>query len=489
MIYIKKLSQFIVAFLISYSGLNLAAETSSTKNLSKKHLASITEEEPRWFEVEIILFKPTSTQGLLEESWNSKVDLTKSENLIDFLQPHRLIPGDIQNLPDDALPPVEEEITQETTNNTPQETDTTLVNNLVDGIQQGLDIELTADAKPEEKPFQLLADELLQLKNEAASLKRHPDYKLLTHLAWRQPVLGQREAPHIRIAAGQDFGLEYDYQGNKLMTNPNFGDDSQPGMQDGFQGINSGDDYQPNAPTTTQQVETYAINQPGVLHEQKMSEDSAADDQNKMGHIDQIVPTIWVPELDGDIKIYLGRYLHIKTNLFLRRPDKEEIEAIDLDVFDLDRLSTLKNSTELLGQSELGNSIINSSEISDASQSANSGFIDSDILKSEDSSGKNHVAGFPTNPQSESNASDPFNFSQPDDHQFSWEIDDNFLEAESEKMYIERLFNYRLKQSRRVRSGELHYFDHPLIGMLVIIRPYEMEEQQPPDALGLPPSI
>ncbi len=32
---------------------------------------------------------------------------------------------------------------------------------------------------------------------------------------------------------------------------------------------------------------------------------------------------------------------------------------------------------------------------------------------------------------------------------------------------------YRMKQARRMRSGETHYFDHPKFGMIVLITPYE----------------
>lgn len=32
---------------------------------------------------------------------------------------------------------------------------------------------------------------------------------------------------------------------------------------------------------------------------------------------------------------------------------------------------------------------------------------------------------------------------------------------------------YRLKQGRRMRSGELHYLDHPGFGLLAVVRPYQ----------------
>ncbi|MBL1259542.1 MAG: hypothetical protein COB33_003300 [Thiotrichaceae bacterium] len=38
---------------------------------------------------------------------------------------------------------------------------------------------------------------------------------------------------------------------------------------------------------------------------------------------------------------------------------------------------------------------------------------------------------------------------------------------------------FRMHQKRRLRSGELHYFDHPMFGMLVKIIPYELPEPEP----------
>jgi len=37
---------------------------------------------------------------------------------------------------------------------------------------------------------------------------------------------------------------------------------------------------------------------------------------------------------------------------------------------------------------------------------------------------------------------------------------------------------FRMHQKRRLRSGELHYFDHPMFGMLVKIIPYELPEPE-----------
>jgi len=41
---------------------------------------------------------------------------------------------------------------------------------------------------------------------------------------------------------------------------------------------------------------------------------------------------------------------------------------------------------------------------------------------------------------------------------------------------------YRLDETRRIRSGELHYFDNPRFGVIARVTPYESDESAPEDA-------
>lgn len=45
---------------------------------------------------------------------------------------------------------------------------------------------------------------------------------------------------------------------------------------------------------------------------------------------------------------------------------------------------------------------------------------------------------------------------------------------------------YALRIQRRVRSGDIHYLDHPAIGLLVVVRPQPVETQDIDDPLSLP---
>lgn len=471
------------------------------------------EEQPRWFEIEIIVFKPTSKQSLTDESWAKDTQHKPADNRIDFLQPY-YYPGSNDAFISENSPEVHSdnliEINDTADSSVASSTNSEVLiplspqNNqsgsqlkeqmdtpeppaallqLIPAPESSAELQNGADHTEEqqaeveqEKPFQLLKPELLQLSNEATSLQRHPDYKVLTHLAWRQPVLNSKNAISVRISGGEDFSTEYDYQGSHRMDESETYADNSPSddsVYEDKQALNQTEqtnaDYDelPELPVTLQPdlslkqiIDEGSDSQPEQQTENLFDSNEASDSnetssiaQDLVSQLSPIEPMLWVPELDGDIKVYLNRYLHIRTNLILRRPVKEEIEVVDLEVFDQDSLSkVLVEDSDLSSLSQQGVS----------SQAEESFYQD---LKSDTATSvvnTESVAGTETSGQ-----------------QFSWEIDENFLQTESEVMYIERLFDYPFIQSSRVRSGELRYFDHPLLGVLVIIRPYELKTNAP----------
>lgn len=452
--YYNKLTYILIAIL-SLSSLSTVA-LSNTNN---------TVDEPRWFEIEVIVYKQTNNQGLLDEKWDPDLAMTKSDNLIDFLQPYlvsselyeggvipidteendksveepstgSLAASEIESIVDTDNPATSQNPSQDTSIKTPIDNSVTDIHSLDEEAQ----LLAQLNEVVEEKPFQSLSNELLQLKDVLASLKRHPDYKLLTHVSWRQPVLGKNDAVHVRIAGGQDFSQNYDYQGNQLIseieTNEVIPDVNtmETNISDVFTSENE----------TFDSVETIdtSLATPSLVEE--LSEQSLNTHDNPP-LLNPITAQVWVPELDGDIKVYLKQFLHINTNLFLRRPDKQEVDAIELDNYNPELLSVF--NTQPLNAT-----------LSSAEEPSNLASFDS-------------LSPLQTN-ETVIQSSDI-----EQQHQFSWDIEEDFLERGSQKIYIEKLFNYPLKQSRRVRSGELHFFDHPLLGMLIMIRPYERQQQ------------
>lgn len=488
----KFIVKFSLTWLIISHSINLSASEAD-------------KEEPRWFEIEVIVFKSTRDDGLFAESWDDKVELTKPKQLIDFLQPYQeeIFPHS-QVIDDKSLSNSAEvsEVPKQTLNpvNAAPTDNANLVNDAANlnspgNPQQDMPIEPTPI---EEEPFRTLEASLHQLTNEAKSLTRHPNYQVLFHESWRQPVLGSRQAEHIRIAGGQDFSSQYNYDGSKRIFNDETDglssavDDTNLNQFDNenFNNTHSINDNVTNNNSTNagfvnNNVTTDNLNRDttdGLVATDILnsSESVSTIEEIKFGNLlPQLIPVPWVPELDGDIKIYLGRYLHVKTNLFLRRPDKEEVEVIDLNMFNSDMLSSFSDNNDFQTNVELNT--INNFQADQLELSTN----DTQTPESqtpENLASENNIYSF-------NDTSTNTDLQEIQKSQFSWEIDDNFLETESEKMYIERLFNYPVSQSRRVRSGELHFFDHPLVGVLVLITPYEKDKEESEVGQLLAPSM
>jgi len=62
------------------------------------------------------------------------------------------------------------------------------------------------------------------------------------------------------------------------------------------------------------------------------------------------------------------------------------------------------------------------------------------------------------------------------------------MAKEPTPIMIERpvLQDYRLYETRRMRSKEIHYFDHPMMGIVVKVTPYEFDVPNPEPATPKP---
>ena len=405
----------------------------------------VEKEEPRWFEVEVILYKANSELGLTNESWSTDTKLKLPVPIIDFLQPYSQ-PEEFEL--DNIL----------TTDTTPISTDSNFSANSdtaerfklaktqsSEDILAGEQIELFEDEIELEKPFVLLADSYLQLNTEAQRVSKNRNYTLLSHFSWRQPVLGRRDSQPIRIAGGTDFQESFRYSGTEKIKYSISETPEQKAQSD-------------SDVENTLQLDATATVAPDT--ETNNSLDSRiVDEQEILFESEQeFVPVAipWVPEIDGSMLVYIQRnYLHIDANLFYRRPDKEQLTRVDLTK------SVLISSNNLYLTDEIGdNSFFKTGAINPP--------ITSERLASNQTNQTSNYSDINDPAQINDNQSIAYQ-----DDSLGWQFDENFLLRESEKIYITRLFNYPLNQTRRLRSGELHYFDHPLIGMLVMIRSYQ----------------
>ncbi len=117
--------------------------------------------------------------------------------------------------------------------------------------------------------FRLLTGSTLSLNGVKAKLEASGKYQIMEHIAWRQPGLRKSSAKPVRITSGHDYSDEYPER-----------------MQSKWSTDNSG----------------LPVN---------------------------IIAAPRLRELDGTVKIVLGRFLHIYTDLIYRKP--VSTETVDID--------------------------------------------------------------------------------------------------------------------------------------------------------------
>lgn len=138
-------------------------------------------------------------------------------------------------------------------------------------------------------------------------------------------------------------------------------------------------------------------------------------------------PTGPVYELDGTIQVYVQHYLFLNSKLDLKSPSVREVVVKP----PLVSPSSFEQQTDL-------------DRIDTGSQLSDTGF------NSDSMSTNNQLSGFE---QAEPTV------------QF-----DNLKPVEETVEVEQFLKSYRMDQKRRMRSGEIHYLDHPLMGVIIQVR-------------------
>ncbi|HEY4731873.1 MAG TPA: CsiV family protein [Gammaproteobacteria bacterium] len=123
------------------------------------NFAIAADDEPRWYEIEIIVFENLNQPSDSSESWPSNPGIPDSANAL------KLVPADAAN----------------TDNNPPQAKSPAI----------------TAPALPETYP--LVTNKDFKLAKQDTLLSDSGQYRPLLHVAWRQPVLSQETAKAVHI--------------------------------------------------------------------------------------------------------------------------------------------------------------------------------------------------------------------------------------------------------------------------------------------------
>jgi hypothetical protein len=146
----------------------------------------------------------------------------------------------------------------------------------------------TSVAAAREKGYEVLPANDFRLLDVVTRLVESPRYELLMHVAWRQPGLELEQVMPVWIKAGRIYGNEYISIDSKIEE---FDNNAQ------ISGL------------TEKQPRTFEFDEQ-TLESQKLL---LQEEQSRLSHDD-------LYELEGKITIALSRYLHVYTDLVLRRP-------------------------------------------------------------------------------------------------------------------------------------------------------------------------
>ena len=156
------------------------------------------------------------------------------------------------------------------------------------------------------------------------------------------------------------------------------------------------------------------------------------DQVNEVFQIPTVTDTERLRELEGYIRVRKGRYLHVKPDLLLT-----EWEEAEPDVFD-----------EVFG--DVAKPVWRTSR---------SATLSSNITESGQASAETV------------SSAEPINTSKPEFDPIQPEEQASPLR----KLGFKPKYFYKLDKTRRMRSNEVHYLDHPVLGMLVNIQRVEVE--------------
>ncbi|RLA03368.1 MAG: hypothetical protein DRQ47_05290, partial [Gammaproteobacteria bacterium] len=252
----------------------------------------------------------------------------------------------------------------------------------------------------------------------AVTLKRKRGYRPLLHISWRQVVESNKKSKAVRIYAGKNHSEIFNPEGDARVNIASIIEQEiSPSNALQLSLLDTSEQSQVengSNPFEIQSSDSNPFQKDGIFsvaYEQQQEQKQLSEcDQQFQAEQQKRHTDVW--QLDGSIKIYVERYLHLNTDLYLRLPAKKEIE--------LGAIETSLAADRLL-----------------------------DSLEQDEDQ----------------------------DTGFGWQFEDDFLQNEHEDTTViqDVLNRYTMQQSRRMRSNETHYLDHPLFGMLIQIRPYKLE--------------
>ncbi|QUM89216.1 hypothetical protein HWV03_10595 [Moritella sp. 36] len=387
-------------------------------------------EEERWFEVEVILFERNVNPDKVIEHWDQAVYPTYSKQNKDpmslFINNDNLITpnGDTKT---NAQAFANDTITAGLQPTFIDDSDTLPIYGEDSGQQAVAKTNINSDLiksthvvidganlkdNIKDPALQIVPASELQLNKQFAALNNHANYNVVLHTAWRMQPQTRKDAIPIRLFAGQNYQQQYQLNGNAIIQN------LTPTA------------ITANASTMTNESNVIDLDNAATINDGVIIQTGGVETMTPP--VTPVEPTTPVWKIDGELTIYLEHYLYAKTNLFVRKEGTKVIPATQIEgVKTTEKVTTNAENVDLLKLLDI--------HLEPKQAKHNEIALTDKKIKIND----------------DTSLGEAVNNVQPRDKTVPF------------------LNSYPMQQLRVIRSGEIHYLDHPMFGMLIQIRKYE----------------
>lgn len=257
----------------------------------------------------------------------------------------------------------------------------------------------------------VIGEQNLQLVDHFNKLKQHPHTEPMLHIGWRQPGLSKRNSRPVYLVAGQNYSERFRYDGSEII------------LEDNAEITNVATNSQTATISAAPDLEADAKD--NVKNFMKRLQSGAVVDFKNSTLIypkqDELPDETW--EIDGFLQVHLDHYLYLDGQFNFRELSKETLDP--------EQFLAQLTKDKALESAELEQK--NRIEQTDALESV-----------------QNNVQ------------------QQTDSEQSLTEL----TSSNDKLVTINYLKTYNFKQTRKLYSGDLHYLDHPKMGILIQIRKY-----------------
>lgn len=172
--------------------------------------ATADPDAPRWFQVEVAIFRQQQPTGQHQEHWRQDIALAYPPHWIELRSPQAFEKEALAHLQAkaEADRQLQEVLPADDQQTNPIAPPAKMESYTLDDVRVDL----------EREPYFFLPRQERQLTQEVRALRRDKRYQVLFHQAWRQPVVEYDKAPALLIHGGNQFGEHFELSGSLTLS-------------------------------------------------------------------------------------------------------------------------------------------------------------------------------------------------------------------------------------------------------------------------------